>query len=56
VLDEPQLLWGQPDGRIGNLRFENLTLAGKPVRDPAFFKANEFVDAPVLEPGPVPKP
>lgn len=56
VLDEPQLLWGQPDGRIGNLRFENLTLSGKPVRDPAFFKANEFVDVPVLEPGPVPKP
>ena len=44
VLGEPQLLWGQPDARIRNLTFENLTLAGKPVRDAAFFKTNEFVD------------
>lgn len=44
VLGEPQILWGQPDARILNLAFENLTLAGKPVRDAAFFKTNEFVD------------
>ena len=44
VLGEPQLLWGQSDARIRNLTFENLTLAGKPVRAPEFFKTNEFVD------------
>lgn len=44
VLGEPQLLWGQADARIRNLTFENLTVAGKPVRDAAFFKTNEFVD------------
>ena len=44
VLGEPQLLWGQADARIRNLIFEHLTLSGKPVRDPAFFKTNEFVD------------
>ena len=43
VLGEPQLLWGQADARIRNLRFENLTLSGKPVSDAAFFKTNEFV-------------
>ena len=30
--------------RIRNLTFENLTLGGKPVRDSALFKTNEFVD------------
>lgn len=44
VLGEPQLLWGQPDARIRNLTFENLTVGGKPVRDPSFFHTNEFVD------------
>jgi hypothetical protein len=44
VLGEPQLLWGQADARIRNLTFLNLTVAGKPVRDAAFFKTNEFVD------------
>jgi hypothetical protein len=44
VLGEPQILWGQADARIRNLTFENLTLAGKPVRDSSFFKTNEFVD------------
>ena len=44
VLGEPQILWGQADARIRNLTFENLTLAGKPVRDSEFFKTNEFVD------------
>ena len=44
VLGEPQLLWGQADARIRNLTFENLTLAGKPVSSPEFFKTNEFVD------------
>ena len=44
VLGEPQLLWGQADSRIRNLTFENLTLAGKPVRGPEFFKTNKFVD------------
>lgn len=44
VLGEPQLLWGQADARIRNLTFENLTVAGQPVLDPAFFKTNKFVD------------
>jgi hypothetical protein len=44
VLGEPQILWGQADARIRNLTFENLTLAGKPVRDSSFFKTNQFVD------------
>ena len=44
VLGEPQILWGQADARIRNLTFENLTLAGKSVRDAEFFKTNEFVD------------
>ena len=56
VLGEPQLLWGQPDARIRNLTFENLTLAGKPVRDAAFFKTNEFVDGLNFAPGAISKP
>lgn len=44
VLGEPQILWGQADARIKNITFENLTLAGKPVLDPNFFKTNEFVE------------
>ena len=44
VLGEPQLLWGQKNARIRNLTFENLTVAGKPVRGPEFFKTNEFVE------------
>ncbi|OYV03836.1 MAG: endo-polygalacturonase, partial [Verrucomicrobiales bacterium VVV1] len=56
VLGEPQILWGQADARIRNLRFENLTLAGKSVSDPEFFKSNEFVDKPVFESGTGPKP
>ena len=50
VLGEPQLLWGQADARIRNLTFENLTLAGKPVHDSAFFKTNEFVDGLIFKP------
>jgi hypothetical protein len=56
VLGEPQLLWGQADARIRNLTFENLTLGRKPVRDPAFFKTNEFVDGLNFAPGAIPKP
>lgn len=44
VLDEPQLLWGQENARIRDLRFENLTLGGKPVTEAGFFKMNEFVE------------
>jgi hypothetical protein len=44
VLGEPQLLWGQKDARIHDLTFESLTLGGKPVKDAAFFKTNEFVE------------
>ena len=43
VLGEPQILWGQPDAQIKNLTFENLTLAGKIIRDASFFKTNEYV-------------
>ena len=50
VLGEPQILWGQADARIRNLTFENLTLAGKPVRDSEFFKTNEFVDGLIFKP------
>lgn len=56
VLGEPQILWGQADARIHNLTFENLTLAGKPVRDPDFFKTNAFVGRLVFAPGAVSKP
>ncbi len=56
VLGEPQILWGQPNARIRNLTFENLTLAGRPVRDSGFFKTNEFVDGIVLTPAAAPPP
>ena len=56
VLGEPQILWGQADARIRNLTFENLTLAGKPVRDPRFFKTNEFVDGLIFAPSAFSKP
>lgn len=56
VLGEPQILWGQADARISNLTFENLTLAGKAVRDPNFFKTNEFVDGVKLIPNTHSKP
>jgi hypothetical protein len=56
VLGEPQLLWGQADARIRNLTFENLTLAGKPVRNSEFFKTNEFVDGLDFASGAVSKP
>jgi hypothetical protein len=35
---------------IRNLTFENLTLAGRPVRDYGFFKTNEFVDGLIFTP------
>ena len=50
VLGEPQILCGHADARIRGLRFENLTLAGKPVTDPGFFKTNAFVDGLHFEP------
>jgi hypothetical protein len=56
ILGEPQILWGQADARIRNLTFENLTLAGKPVRDSVFFKTNEFVNGLVFAPIAVSKP
>jgi hypothetical protein len=56
VLGEPQILWGQADARICNLTFENLTLAGKPVHGPEFFKTNEFVDGLIFAPGTGSKP
>ena len=56
VLGEPQILWGSTDARIRNLTFDNLTLAGKPVRGPEFFKTNGFVDGLVFTPGTASKP
>jgi hypothetical protein len=53
VLGEPQILWGQADARIRKLTFENLTLAGKPVHAPEFFKTNEFVDGLIFTAGAV---
>lgn len=44
ILAEPQLLWGQKNARIRNLRFENLTIGGKHVTGAEFFKTNEFVE------------
>ncbi|MBK8094490.1 MAG: endo-polygalacturonase [Verrucomicrobiaceae bacterium] len=43
VFGEPQILWGQSDARLRNLTFENLTLGGKLITEPGFFKTNEFV-------------
>jgi hypothetical protein len=56
VEGEPQILWGQSDARIKNLTFENLTIAGKPVKDSKFFKTNEFVDKLIFKPGTIAKP
>ena len=56
VLGEPQMLWGQAAARIRNLTFENLTVAGKPVRSVEFFKTNEFVDGLNFPPPAVSKP
>lgn len=50
VLGEPQILWGQAEARIRNLRFENLTVGGKLVRDAEFFQTNEFVNGLIFEP------
>jgi hypothetical protein len=50
VIGEPQLLHGQPGARIRNLTFENMTVAGKPVTGPEFFRANEFVEGLRFEP------
>jgi hypothetical protein len=50
VIGEPQLLWGQKDARIHDLRFENLTLGGKAVKGAEFFKTNEFVEGLVFLP------
>ncbi|MCX6858222.1 MAG: endo-polygalacturonase, partial [Verrucomicrobia bacterium] len=44
VLGEPQLLWGQSNARLRNLTFENMTLGGKAISNPEFFKTNEFVE------------
>jgi hypothetical protein len=46
VLNEPQILHGLPDARIGTLTIRNLTVGGKPVTDPRFFQSNEFANAP----------
>ena len=56
VLGEPQILWGQTDARIRNLTFENLTLAGMPVRDSELFQTNELVDGLIFAPNSVSKP
>ena len=56
VLNEPQLLWGQADIRIRDLTFEHLTLGGKPVSSPDFFKTNEFVAGLIFAPAAASKP
>jgi hypothetical protein len=56
VIGEPQLLWGQFNARIRNITFEHLTIAGKPVRSPEFFKTNEFVDGLIFGPNADSKP
>ncbi|ADG69525.1 hypothetical protein Plim_3713 [Planctopirus limnophila DSM 3776] len=49
VLGEPQLLWGAPNARIRDLRFENLTVSGQPILDASFFKINADVDGLTFE-------
>ncbi len=56
VLGEPQILRGQADARIRSLTFDNLTVAGKPVRDAKFFQTNEFVDGVRFLPPPLANP
>lgn len=55
VLGEPQLLWAQPDAKIRDLRFENLTLGGKTVSHADFFKTNEHVSGLVFPPSSKPE-
>lgn len=50
VLGEPQLLWGHPQARIHDLTFDNLSLAGEPVRGPGFFRVNEAVGRLIFTP------
>lgn len=50
VLGEPQMLWGAKNARIRKLIFEGLTIGGKAVNTPDFFKANEFVEGLVFTP------
>lgn len=50
VLAEPQMLWGNPAGRILGLVFENLTVGGRTVTAPDFFKSNEFVEGLIFRP------
>jgi hypothetical protein len=56
VLGEPQLLWGHPAARIHDLTFDNLSLAGEPVREPGFFRVNGEVDRLVFTPSGTAKP
>lgn len=50
VLGQPQLLIGQSDARIRNLRFKNLTVGGNAVLDATFFKTNVWVEGLSFEP------
>jgi hypothetical protein len=54
--EEPQIIWGLPDARIGKLTFENLTGAGKLVGSADFFKTNEFIERLVFSPSAISKP
>lgn len=50
ALGEPELLWGNADARICNLRFKNLTLGGRTILDAEFFRTNEWVKELSFEP------
>ena len=43
ILDEPDILWGMPDGEIKNLTFEHVTIGGKKIINMDHFKHNEHV-------------
>ena len=45
-----------PDVRIRDLTFEDFSIGGKPVRDAAFFKTNEFVNGLKFEPAAISEP
>jgi hypothetical protein len=46
------ITWRFNGDGIRGITFENLTLGGKPVRDPAFFRTTEFVSGLVFKPLP----
>ncbi|MFO1489272.1 MAG: endo-polygalacturonase [Verrucomicrobiota bacterium] len=44
VLDEPEILWGMPDGRIRQLSFDGVSIGGKTITNLNQFRHNEWVE------------